>query len=39
LILEALEQTSGNRTQAAKRLGMPRSSLLYKIKRLGIVVE
>ncbi|MEZ4318220.1 MAG: sigma 54-interacting transcriptional regulator [Myxococcota bacterium] len=33
----ALEQTNGNRTQAARMLGMPRSSLLYKLKRLGMM--
>jgi transcriptional regulator with AAA-type ATPase domain len=33
----ALEQTGGNRTQAARLLGMPRSSLLYKMKRLGLM--
>ncbi|MCB9677526.1 MAG: sigma 54-interacting transcriptional regulator [Alphaproteobacteria bacterium] len=33
----ALDQTGGNRTQAARILGMPRSSLLYKLKRLGMM--
>ena len=36
-IRAALDQTSGNRTQAARLLGMPRSSLLYKMKRLGLM--
>ncbi len=36
LIVEALERHDGNRTHAAKALGMPRSSLLYKMKRLGV---
>jgi two-component system, NtrC family, response regulator HydG len=33
---EALEAHNGNRTKAARALGMPRSSLLYKIKRHGL---
>jgi two-component system response regulator HydG len=36
-IVAALEQTGGNRTAAARMLGMPRSSLLYKLKRLGMM--
>ncbi len=36
-IQAALDQTGGNRTQAARLLGMPRSSLLYKMKRLGLM--
>lgn len=36
-IAAALEQTEGNRTQAARMLGMPRSSLLYKMRRLGMM--
>ncbi len=36
-IVAALEAAEGNRTTAAKALGMPRSSLLYKLKRLKIV--
>jgi DNA-binding NtrC family response regulator len=35
-ILEALRRTSNNRAEAARLLGIPRSSLLYKLKRLGI---
>ncbi len=35
-IRQALEQTSGNRTQAARLLGIDRVSLWRKIKRLGI---
>ena len=37
LILQALQETDGNRTAASRVLGMPRSSLLYKMKRLKIV--
>ena len=32
----ALADSGGNRSAAARALGIPRSSLLYKIKRLGI---
>ena len=35
-IVDALEVTGGNRMQAAQRLGIARSTLLEKIKRLGI---
>ena len=35
-ILAALEACGGNRRQAAEKLGMPYSTLRYKIKRLGI---
>jgi transcriptional regulator with GAF, ATPase, and Fis domain len=37
-ILEALQQSKGNQTQAARNLGMPRSSLLYRMKKHGIKV-
>jgi transcriptional regulator with PAS, ATPase and Fis domain len=33
LILQALEQTRGNRTRAAKLLGISRYTLLYRIKK------
>lgn len=36
LIRQALKRSGGNRTAAARELGMPRSSLLYKMSRLGI---
>lgn len=36
LIEDALRRNGGNRTRAARELRMPRSSLLYKIKRHGI---
>jgi DNA-binding NtrC family response regulator len=35
-IAEALTATGGNRVHAAQRLGIARSTLLEKIKRLGI---
>lgn len=35
-IITALERHAGNRTRAAQDLGIPRSSLLYKMKKLGI---
>jgi len=35
-IVDALAATGGNRVQAAQRLGIARSTLLEKIKRLGI---
>jgi DNA-binding NtrC family response regulator len=34
---EALEKTGGNRTAAARLLGMPRSSLLYKLRKHGLM--
>jgi two-component system response regulator PilR (NtrC family) len=36
LILKALEQTSGNRTAAAKLLGISFRQLRYKLKKLGL---
>jgi two-component system, NtrC family, response regulator HydG len=36
LVLSALKKNDGNRTQAARELGIPRSSLLYRMRRLGI---
>jgi DNA-binding NtrC family response regulator len=35
-ILDALDQTSGNRTEAAKVLGLPRRTLSYKMQKLGL---
>ncbi len=35
-IVEALERCSGNQTQAAELLGLPRRTLAYKMGRLGI---
>jgi DNA-binding NtrC family response regulator len=35
-LVAALQRHAGNRTRAARDLGMPRSSLLYKLKRLRI---
>ncbi len=38
LIIQALEQTGHNRTAAAARLGMHKSTLFRKIKRLDIIL-
>jgi transcriptional regulator with PAS, ATPase and Fis domain len=35
-IVQALAEANGNRTQAARALGIPRSSLLYRMNRFGI---
>ncbi len=35
-IIAALEACAGNQTEAAKRLGISRRTLLYKLDRLGI---
>ena len=35
-IVAALEATSGNQTQAARRLGISRRSLIYKMERFGL---
>ncbi|HSC78995.1 MAG TPA: helix-turn-helix domain-containing protein, partial [Chitinolyticbacter sp.] len=35
-IADALEKTNGNRTQAAKHLGVTFRSLRYRMDRLGI---
>lgn len=35
---DALRACNGNRTQAARELGMPRSSLLYKIRKYAITL-
>ena len=35
-VVEALQQTRGSRTEAAKVLGVPRTTLLNKIKRYGL---
>jgi DNA-binding NtrC family response regulator len=35
-ILDALDKTGGNRTEAAKALGLPRRTLTYKMSKLGI---
>jgi PAS domain S-box-containing protein len=39
LIISALAQCGGNKAQAAKKLGLARSSLYYRIKNLGITVQ
>ncbi len=36
VVTDAMRRVSDNRTAAARLLGIPRSSLLYKLKRLGI---
>jgi two-component system, NtrC family, response regulator HydG len=36
-IQRALDQAGGNRTQAARILGIPRSSLLYKLGKYGLM--
>ena len=38
LIVQALEQCGGNRTQAAKLLGMSRPTMIYRIEKYGIKV-
>ena len=35
-LLGALDRNGGNRSKTARELGLPRSSLLYKLRRLGI---
>lgn len=39
LIIEALNMTGGNRSQAAKLLGLSRPTLLAKIEKYGIKIE
>ena len=36
LILQALSQTGGNKAKAARLLGIDRSLLYYRMKKLGI---
>ena len=36
-VIEALQQTRGSRTEAAKVLGVPRTTLLNKLKRYGLM--
>jgi DNA-binding NtrC family response regulator len=36
LIAEALERAGGNRSRAARDLGLSRQALLYLIKQLGV---
>jgi transcriptional regulator of acetoin/glycerol metabolism len=36
-VVEALQQARGSRTEAAKVLGVPRTTLLNKIKRYGLM--
>jgi DNA-binding NtrC family response regulator len=37
IILKALKEAGGNRTVTARLLGVPRSTLYYKMNRLGIL--
>jgi len=37
IILQALEESRGDKSKAAKRLGIPRSTLYYKMKKLDIM--
>ncbi|MBA4494063.1 sigma 54-interacting transcriptional regulator [Paenactinomyces guangxiensis] len=39
MIRQALHQSGGNVLQAAERLGIPRQTLQYKLKKLGIQAE
>jgi transcriptional regulator with AAA-type ATPase domain len=39
VVLEALRKANGNRSAAARALGMARSSLLYKLRRWGVEDE
>jgi DNA-binding NtrC family response regulator len=36
IILEALRAAAWNQTEAARRLGLPRRTLVYKLRALGI---
>jgi DNA-binding NtrC family response regulator len=36
LIIKALKQSSGNKTEAARLLGMSRPTIIYRIKKFGI---
>jgi DNA-binding NtrC family response regulator len=36
MILEALEKAKGNRTEAARLLGIPRRTLYNKLEKLGM---
>ena len=36
LVLDCLRRTGGNQSQAARELGLPRRTLLYRMERLGI---
>ncbi|MEZ5671750.1 MAG: helix-turn-helix domain-containing protein [Thiotrichaceae bacterium] len=37
MIQQALEKTRGNRSQAARLLGLTRDKLLYRIKKFGSI--
>ncbi len=36
IIVSALEQTGGNQSQAAKRLGTTKRILMYRVRKYGI---
>ena len=36
-VVEALQQSRGSRTEAAKLLGVPRTTLLNKLRRYGLM--
>ncbi|MHB8069063.1 MAG: helix-turn-helix domain-containing protein [Desulfobaccales bacterium] len=36
LIIQALESSHGNRTRAAKLLGLTRPTLIYRLEKYGI---
>ncbi|MCR6544511.1 sigma 54-interacting transcriptional regulator [Dehalobacterium formicoaceticum] len=38
IILQALEESGGDKSKAAKRLGIPRSTMYYKMKKLDIKI-
>jgi DNA-binding protein Fis len=39
IIVRVLKKTGGNQTQAARLLGIKRTTLSYKIKKLKIVID
>jgi transcriptional regulator with PAS, ATPase and Fis domain len=39
LIIQALEMSEGNKTRAAKLLGMSRATLMYRIDKYGITIQ
>ena len=38
-VIEALQQRGGSRTEAARLLGIPRTTLLNKLRRYGLMKE
>ena len=39
IIIQALEESGGDKSKAARRLGIPRSTLYYKMKKLDIKIN